>query len=302
MNIKKAKEVPIEVILKCLGLEPEREKNSELWFKSPLRQENTASFHVKPSANIWYDFGEGKGGNSLDLVCAYLNSKGEDDTVADALRWLRNMTIEPISYNPSPKPKPVDKSNAWLLKKSQPLQKVALTRYLEQRGIGLELATKHLCEVFVQNPVSGKGMYAIGFRNEDDGYELRNPFFKSCVAPKTITFIRGEQPKPDGIHIFEGFMDYLSAESRCPEQVANHDRIVLNSTSCLDDAFAYIKGYGYQIVHSWLDNDAAGTKAQDKLNEFVKTQQSLMHKPMNAIYAPYKDVNEWHMTTQKPKH
>ncbi len=97
-------------------------------------------------------------------------------------------------------------------------------------------------------------------------------------------------------------MDYLSAETRCPEQIAKHDRIVLNSTSCLDDAIAYIKGYGYQVLYSWLDNDTAGTKAQDKLNEFVKTQENLLHKPMNTIYAPFKDVNEWHMTTQKPKH
>ncbi len=127
-------------------------------------------------------------------------------------------------------------------------------------------------------------MYALGFKNEDGGYEFRNPFFKSCVTPKTITFIRGTVAKPPAINIFEGFMDYLSAVIRKSEIVLQNDTICLNSLYCLDRAFPYIIGYGYQTLHNWLDNNKAGQRATNLIAEFVRTQEGLKHQPMNGLY------------------
>jgi hypothetical protein len=44
-----------------------------------------------------------------------------------------------------------------------------------------------------------------------------------------------------------------------------------------------------------MDNDEPGKRATNSLEEFFKTGECLAHKPMNTIYAPYKDVNAWHM-------
>jgi hypothetical protein len=44
-----------------------------------------------------------------------------------------------------------------------------------------------------------------------------------------------------------------------------------------------------------MDNDAAGKKADQSLVEFFQTQKSLEFIAMNDLYAPYKDVNAWHM-------
>lgn len=295
LNIEQAKSIPIPQIMERIGVAPFRENEREIRYLSPLRQERTASFHVHRVRNVWYDFGEGKGGNSIDLVCAYLQASGEDATVADALRWLRNTigSFTPVPFMQPPNLPEADKG--WLLKKAKPVEHLALVRYLESRGISLPLAKQHLKEVHVQSLENGKEMFALGFRNEDGGYELRNPFLKSCIAPKTVTFIRGIVPKPDEIHLFEGFMDYLSVIASRNQEKLNGDSIVLNSLSCLPEALPYIKGYGYERLYSWMDNDDPGNKATQAIIDFVRTEANLLHKPMNATFAPHKDVNAWHM-------
>ena len=67
MNIEQAKSIPIPQIMERIGVAPFRENEREIRYLSPLRQERTASFHVHRVRNVWYDFGEGKGGNSIDL-------------------------------------------------------------------------------------------------------------------------------------------------------------------------------------------------------------------------------------------
>jgi hypothetical protein len=42
------------------------------------------------------------------------------------------------------------------------------------------------------------------------GYEVRNSFFKGCIAPKDITHIRQQGEPREKCLVFEGFMDYLS--------------------------------------------------------------------------------------------
>ena len=174
------------------------------------------------------------------------------------------------------------------------IKEVALERYLEKRGIPPELATRYIKEVRVKNSDTGKLIYALGMKNEDKGYELRNPFFKGCVGPKSVTFIRGTVPKPPGLQVFEGFMDFLSVVSEVPGGQLETDAIILNSLSCMDKATPYIKGYGYKVVQSWMDNDPPGQKAAANLDAFLKTE-GVEHIPMNPVYAPHKDVNDWHV-------
>ena len=90
-------------------------------------------------------------------------------------------------------------------------------------------------------------------------------------------------------------MDFLSAILMDKKEKLDGDSIVLNSVSLLSQAFPYIKNYGYETLLSWMDNDAAGKKATLDLDAFVQQQSGLKHKPMNKTYAPFKDVNAWHM-------
>ena len=66
--IKEIKSIPLADFLSRLGHEPATRKGTRLWYKSPLRQEQTPSFKVETTLNCWYDFGLGKGGNIIDLA------------------------------------------------------------------------------------------------------------------------------------------------------------------------------------------------------------------------------------------
>lgn len=299
MNFAQANAVPLRDILSAIGIDPSKERGNDLFYLAPWRKERTASLHVNVPKNVWYDHGEGVGGSASALVRAYLERAGHSSGDSDVLRWFSNMT----GYVPMvpPTPRQAEKTEPVLaLKKLLPISHVALIRYLESRGIPLDVAKQLLQEARVYNRTTQKNFFALALKNEDDGYELRNPYFKGSISPKTITFIRGREVKPDAVHTFEGSMDYLSVVARQDGKPLKGDAIILNSLSCLKDGIAYIKNYGYRMAYSWFDNDAAGHKASQVFDAFVKTEAELAHLPMNSIYAPHKDVNEWHVATPLP--
>lgn len=292
MNIEQAKAISMISILKNLNIEPSFENDKEAKYLSPFRNEKTASFHINKHKNKWYDFGEGKGGDTIEFACYWLKCQGKDSNVSDSLRWLKNMCFNPSDY--AVKPVAIDDIPKWIVTRTGKIEDLSLIRYLEHRGIPLPVATKYLEEVYVKHAEKNVRIYALGIKNEDGGYELRNSFFKGCTAPKTITFFRGTELKPDRVHLFEGFMDYLSAIQR-QEDILSDDAIILNSVTMIPHAIGYIRNYGYKVALSWMDNDNMGKTATSTLAKFFMAEDDLQHTPMNNIYVPHKDVNAWHM-------
>lgn len=294
MNVEQAKAIAIAEILAKLELYPFRDTKTDATYFSPLRNERTPSFHVSKDENVWFDHGEGIGGNAFELVVQILKASGHRHSASDALRWLSNTNLDPAL----PKTRDIvrDKQSKWQVLDAFNLLDFFLIRYLEERGINVKIAKRYVSEIYIQHKKSRTKVFAIGFKNEDGGYELRNAKFKSSVSPKTITFIRADEPNPDNVMVFEGFMDFLSYATIKKGKVPC-DIIVLNSVACVDHAFRYIKNYGYKNAYTWMDNDKAGEKAKDRLARFIETEPGLIHKPMNAFYKNYKDVNEFHMYT-----
>ena len=85
-----------------------------------------------------------------------------------------------------------------------PLKSPALLAYLRERKIDTDVARNECVEVHYT--CNGKRYYAIGFRNRSDGYELRNRWFKGCIAPKDISYIKPGGDKANATClVFEGF-------------------------------------------------------------------------------------------------
>ncbi len=296
MNIEQANTIPILEILSKINLEPSKQSPQDAWFYSPFRNEKTPSFHVNKKYNIWYDFGEAKGGNNIAFVREYLKSVNENHNTTDALRWIRNMTGQvPIIANVTKAEYQATDPFKLVLRNKKEIQHPALIHYLEKRGIPLSIAKQYVEEASVYNLDTQKTFHSLALRNEDAGYELRNPFFKGCIGRKTITFIRGTLPKPPGVNVFEGFMDFLSVIAEQNGTPLQDDSIILNSLSCLRKATPYIHNYGYRVGYTWMDNDEAGNKASKSLADYFKSQKMLEYMPMNVMYEPFKDVNEWHV-------
>ena len=171
------------------------------------------------------------------------------------------------------------------------LSSPALIDYLRERGINIKLAKRECKELRYE--YDGKTYFVVGFPNIAGGYELRNRYFKGCLAPKDITHIRQQGAQRDVCYLFEGFMDYLSfltirvnnnpEEPRTNEQ----DYMVLNSVSNLSKAEQLLRPY--TRIGSFLDNDQAGQRAYENLKKmFGNRLQDLSHH-----YAGHKNLNDY---------
>ncbi len=242
-------------------------------------------------------FKEIEGGSTIDHVCAYLKSVGEDHTQVDALRWLQNMFGEQLSEQPAAPLLSVDVER-WLEIRTEPLEDLALIRYLESRKIAIAVARQFLSEVFIKHPKQNRRWWALGLMNEEGGIEVRNPFIKGYVGKQGITFIRASSSvKPKRIHLFKDCMDMLSAFTRFRAIREHADTICLNGTHNLTTAFAYITGYNYRLLNSWMDNDRPGKQAASSIEKYRRSQFQLRHQPVNNLYQEHKDVNAWHVAS-----
>ena len=285
MNTNEAKRIRIEEYLHTLGYNPVRRQGDSLWYKSPFRDEQEPSFKVNTGRNLWYDFGVGRGGNIIALA--------RELYASDSLPYLLERIAEqapgvrPVSFSFGGQP--LSKPSFQQLE-AVSLSSPALLSYLRQRGINTELARRECCEVRYQT--DGKLYFAVGFPNRSGGYEIRNKFFKGCIAPKDITHIRQEQTK-ETCYLFEGFMDYLSFLTlrleRCPDrpELDGQDYIVLNSTSNLSKAIHPLGDY--ERIHCFLDNDKAGMEAVQELRE----EYGMRIRDASHIYGGYNDLNDY---------
>ena len=128
--------------------------------------------------------------------------------------------------------------------------------YLQERGIDIELAKRECKELRFEN--ADKPYFAIGFPNMARGYEVRNRYFKGCVAPKDITHIRQQKEPRTVCYLFEGFMDYLSFLTIRVKNNPQHPRlnaqdyVILNSVSNLSKAESILATY--TRIGCFLDN------------------------------------------------
>lgn len=58
-----ARQIDMVEYLKALGYWPQKTRNNDYWYLSPMREAKEASFKVDRKLNAWYDHGFGKGGN-----------------------------------------------------------------------------------------------------------------------------------------------------------------------------------------------------------------------------------------------
>ena len=296
MNIDHAKAIPMSIILSKIGYYPFSVSEGKAIYMSPFRPGKTPTFTVCLESNSWYDFEIGRGGDVVAFVQCYLKSKREDHNQVDALRFLEIIANSQISgcVVPERASESGEEKRGLILKAKNSLQHLGLIRYVEKRGIDVSLARKLFLELRILNEATGKTHFVVGFQNEDDGFQFWSPHLKGTIKPEAITFIRGRRPKPDGVNIFRECFDYASAANNLPGQELEDDTIILNSLSC-KYAQPYIKGYGYERVFTWFENDHAGHKAAFEFHKFVQSEGNLRHIKMNKMYAPHRTVNAWHM-------
>ena len=285
MQLHDIKQVSIVDYLAQAGFEAKLTKGVNYWYCSPLRSELTPSFKVNAERNQWYDFATGDHGDIIDLVCALQHC-----STVEAMRRLA--TLKGVRLAPSfpfggITPVSLQRSSMELIA-VRAVKHPKLLLYLSERGLQPSDVSPFLSEVYYR--VSEKCFFALGFQNDAGGWELRNPYFKGCFAPKAITTIKGTDSHK--LQLFEGFMDFLSWRKLHPE--GQDDSIILNSLTLLPKLIPTL--HPYPIIESLLDNDEAGDRATKQL-----FNAGLPVKDMRACYAPYKDINEYLILAEQRK-
>ena len=278
--LKEIRSIPLAAFLSQLGHEPAARKGTRLWYRSPLRQEQTPSFKVETTLNCWYDFGIGKGGNIIDLATELYQSTD--------LRHLMRCNAD--SY-PVPSVQTVASSypqrhSAPSMERFEvvPLEHRALVAYLQERGIPAHIATANCKEAHYS--VNGKPYFAVAFENVSGGCELRNRYFKGCRGRKDISYLPWSRDGPSTeCAVFEGFIDYLSALTL--DIISGADAIILNSVVNITKAVPYLKDY--TAINCYLDNDNAGQTALAELTAIYGS--TVINR--STLYSEFNDLNDF---------
>ena len=272
INCEKAKKLDATVIAKKLGMIQSKKTKNEVWFF--YKNEKTASFKIDTKINKFYNFSEGVGGNTLDMIVHYHNF-----SVSEALKFLNcNILCFPFHQQTN---HIVKAKKEYKIIKLKLLEHKALIEYLNSRKINIDIAKKYCQEI--QYELNSKKYFAISFKNDKNGYEVRNKIFKGCLGKKEITTINNNS---DVVSLFESWSDFLSYLT-FKKNTPNEDFIILNSTSMVKKVVKLLDKY--LEVKVFFDNDRSG----DKATEIIKCSNESEFIDNRIHYKLFNDLNEY---------
>lgn len=294
INCMTARRLDLVDYLASLGVKPLKILFDDHWYRSPFRDEKTASFKVNRDLNLWYDHALGRGGNLVDFGVLYFRC-----SVAEFLHRLNGTTNAIISSFQPPYPKDGTAThNAGEKEKMsvpkievlaiRPLTDGRLLDYLDERAIPLAIAKEYCREVDFE--LYHRRRTVIGFPNDGGGFELRSPDFKGSSSPKGISFVNNGS---DQLAVFEGFMNFLSFRANYTEPgFRNPNFLVLNSAAFFMQSRSLMEAHGQ--VNLFLDRDATGRR--------LTTDAICWNKEKfidwSSTYPRHKDLNDWLMEKQ----
>jgi hypothetical protein len=277
MNVKQAKEIPVEKVLERMGYLPQKISGYDLWFLSPFTNEKTPSFKINQRINRWYCHSSGFGGNTLDFVV-----KKSGCSISEALTYLKDFDVF-FSFHQQENNFEITEEKKYSITSVSKIKSYALIEYLSHRRIRNSEVINKLSQVNYE--INGKSFYAIGFKNDRGGWEIRNKYVKICLNQKDITLIKNNSNK---LLVFEGFFDYLSHIQFFDELKNDSDYLILNSLSLLKKSESIF--LNYPEIDLYLDNDLKGKETTlDLLTKYKNVNDK------SDLYAGHKDLNEFLM-------
>lgn len=283
MNCEQAKKINLIQYLDYLKIFPKKINREEYYYLSPLRNETNPSFHVDSVNNIWFDHGgDNSGGTIIDFGIQYHHC-----TISEFLKILEdyvhsNKLPNSIQQAVNLPAKTKMKEKKIIVTSTGLIESPPLICYLQLRKIPEKLAQTFCCEA--KYKLYDKFYYAIGFKNNDGGYELRNPGFKGSSKPKGITFIDRNFRT---IEVFEGFFSFLSFLTVIKNWEFLHSNfLILNSLSFFWKCQELMEMH--DLINLHLDRDTQGflrTKEVQKISD--------KYKDASMAYYGFKDWNHY---------
>jgi len=274
MNCTQFNKISVEVVLQSFGHFPTKQNEKEAWFLNPFSKENDASFKINKNLNCWYLFSEGIGGNNIDLMKKYLNA-----SISEVLKWAEYENFSSF-HQQTNNQKLFNLPKTYEIVEVKEIQHPALLQYLKNRKVENQ---KHLIDE-IHYQMNDKKYFGIGFKNDSNGYEIRNAYSKICLGKKDITTIKNNSKS---LLIFEGFFDFLSFKN-IEKSLENKtsDYMILNSVSMINKIKNSLENY--EKIDLYFDNDDAGNRAV----KIIKNENNEA-EDCRVLYSDFKDLNEW---------
>ena len=332
-----ARALDLVELLTRTGHQPVRTSGKDYWYLSPLREEKTASFHVNTKLNRWYDFGLGRGGNTLDFAQQFFSLE-----VAPTLQKLKkifsDVAFPSFSFQQQKNLTDLagEKEKKIAVISVTDLTSQTLLNYGRGRGIPEDIL-KQFCSQ-VSFSLYGKQYEAIGFPNDSGGWELRNAFFKGSSSPKSTSFFTGnaitklessseklavkkeplpvaqsspaildagEQSSPANLYAFEGFFDFLSYQTLLHQQQGTRQVSALQPLQPRSNFLILNSLSFFQTSRSLMEKHASIFLFLDRGKSGMKATEnafgwSKQYVDSSRLYQDFDDLNEWFSHCQQP--
>ncbi len=261
----------------------EGRKGNEFYFATP--HQKTGSIAVNPQKQTFFDHNEGKGGDLFRAIGKLENLPNFNEQVKHGLDISTVVKEQGSKYKQDVlNTTNNDNKKAQITAVFDKIQHPALKNYMKKRGMADSIFLKE-----VHWNVGEKNYFALGWKNDKGGFDLRNEHYKGKLGANDITTgFFGKKEELSSLAIFEGMADYLSYRKNKPD--TNFEFIVLNSTSNTDKAIENIKNskLANHDIYLFLDKDEAGNKATNQFKaHFNDAEDMRKHYVKNS-----KDLNE----------
>lgn len=309
MRTQDAKNIHCSDYLAKIGAKFSRTQNGthglEYVYHSPKRDDKNPSLCVNLDRNIWSDVPAGEGGRLIELVC-YTNGLANSN-VSEALAILDrlfpeyrgshrtsripdtpNRIVDAVLSNTTYGSTSLNRNQEGMtLVEVRDIYLYPLKRYLDERKIPLEIATRYLKEIEYSDK-NGKKYYALGWKSGTT-YGLRSRSFKGFLAKgiDLSVFDVGTEE----ICVFEGIFDYLSYLAHKKTIRPPLTSIVMNSVTMSTRLKLWIENTPkVKTIHCYLDNDQPGKQCFESLKGNMPNHQFYDH---STEFSGHKDFSDW---------
>jgi len=274
-QILELKSKDIVAFMEASGYAHKHSSGKWTFFSSPFRQEGNPSFGVNTLLNTWSDFGGEDGGDLIALVM-----KLENMNFGQACEHIHfEKTIKFVEFER----KDLENDKSIVVTEANVFNPI-LDHYMTQvRKIDKDVLYKYCKVVRFNFPASEYNVpcFAIGFKNDKGGWEVRNEHYKVASTPKWYTTI-GEES--ECVNLFEGFINFLSMLTYFGIKGFKNRTYILNGTGQIGNLMPSLRG---KRVNYFGDNDTAGNKV------LVKLKKDCIVTDCRDTYEWFSDINEW---------
>lgn len=256
----------------------EGKKGFEFYFAFPGQK--TGSISVNTKKNVFFDHHTGKGGDVIK-ACEVVENKTFKEVLNELSKGVDKSAVN-IYNQKSIDIEDENKQKTTITAVFDEIKHPALIKYAQKRGITTQSIS--LKEIHYER--DGKNYFALGWKNNSGGYDLRNENFKGKLGINDITVLTNGNVKN---HIvFEGFSDYLAWRKNTKS--TDYKAIIMNSTSNIGKCIEELKKDKIENILLLLDKDISGDKATEIIKQnFISS--NIVDK--RDIYLPKaKDLNE----------